>query len=164
MRLQHLHYTLHTLHTLHTYFRAGATTPRWRTLPAAGRGIPHRLFSSDPNFAGHRGTLLISSTYRWSHGRPVETLGIQRPLTGTAGPWSFRLRGCATGRFTATHLASPVMNCTANRWTVQHESDGSRSIPVACERGYHPITDTRALEVPPPQRGARVSPARRLPK
>jgi len=28
------------------------------------------------------------------------------------------------------------------------------------EGGYHPIADTRALEVPPPQRGARVSPAR----
>jgi hypothetical protein len=28
------------------------------------------------------------------------------------------------------------------------------------DRGYHPIADTRALEVPPPQRGARVSPAR----
>jgi len=35
---------------------------------------------------------------------------------------------------------------------------------MSWDRGYHPIADTRALEVPPPQRGARVSPARRLPK
>jgi hypothetical protein len=33
---------------------------------------------------------------------------------------------------------------------------------MSWDRGYHPIADTRALEVPPPQGGARVSPARSL--